>query len=148
MDRRKFIKSSCASCISATVFSSLVLNACTPTQYITGNLDKDGLIVDKNQFKIGNNGSYASFIVVRNDNLLFPICVYRFSDTDYSAIWLKCAHQGAEVNVVGDMLQCPAHGSEYNSRGEVTNGPAVSNLRTFPIEIRQNDLFIDLRKQS
>lgn len=148
MDRRKFIKSSCVTCLSATFLSSLALNACTPTQYITGRLTNDGLILEKEQFKIGNKGSYASFIVVRNENLLFPICVYRFSETDYSAIWLKCAHQGAEVNVVGDMLQCPAHGSEYNNRGEVTNGPAVSNLRTFPVVIRQNEIFIDLRKQS
>ena len=148
MDRRKFIKSSCASCISATLFSSVVISACTPTQYINGKLDKDGLIVNKEQFKVGNKGSYSSFIVVRNENLLFPICIYRFSETDYSAIWLKCAHQGAEVNVVGDMLQCPAHGSEYSNRGVVTTGPATSNLRTFPIEVRQNELFIDLRKQS
>ena len=148
MDRRKFIRSSCASCLSTAIFSSALLTACTPTQYINGTLDKDGLVVDKSQFKIGNNGSYSSFIVVRNENLLFPICVYRFSESEYSAIWLKCAHQGAEVNVVGDSLQCPAHGSEYNNRGEVTNGPAVSNLRTFPIVVRENDLFIDLRKQS
>lgn len=97
---------------------------------------------------MGNKGSFASFIVVRNENLLFPICVYRFSDQDYSAIWLKCAHMGAEVNVVGDTLQCPAHGSEYSNRGVVTNGPATSNLRTFPVVIRNNELFIDLRKQS
>lgn len=148
MDRRNFIRSTCTSCLSATLFSSFLITGCTPTQYISGTLNNDGLIVDKNHFKIGDKGSFASFIVVRNDNLLFPVCIYRFSETDYSAIWLKCAHQGAEVNVVGDTLQCPAHGSEYNSRGEVTNGPAVSNLRTFPVVIRQNDLFIDLRKQS
>lgn len=148
MDRRKFIKSSCASCLSATIFSSALISACTPTQYINGTLEKDGLVVGKDQFKVGNKGSYSSFIVVRNENLLFPICIYRFSDQDYSAIWLKCAHMGAEVNVVGDMLQCPAHGSEYNNRGVVTNGPATSNLRTFPVLVRNNELFIDLRKQS
>ena len=148
MDRRKFIKSSCASCLSATIFTSAFITACTPTQYINGKLDKDGLIIDKDQFKVGSRGSYTSFIVVRNENLLFPICIYRFSEEDYSAIWLKCAHMGAEVNVVGDMLQCPAHGSEYNNRGVVTNGPATSNLRTFPVAVRQNELFIDLRKQS
>ena len=147
MDRRKFIKSTCASCMSATLLSSLI-TSCTPTQYITGTLDKDGLIVQKEQFKIGSKGSYSSFIVVRNENLLFPICIYRFSEQEYSAIWLKCAHMGAEVNVVGDTLQCPAHGSEYNNRGMVTNGPATSNLRTFPVVIRNNELFIDLRKQS
>jgi Rieske Fe-S protein len=148
MDRRKFIKSSCASCLSATLFSSAMLSACTPTQYISGQLEKDGLVVNKDQFRVGNKGSYASFVVVRNENLLFPICIYRFNDEDYSAIWLKCAHMGAEVNVVGDTLQCPAHGSEYNNRGVVTNGPATSNLRTFPVVVRNNDLFIDLRKQS
>ncbi|MBL7700393.1 MAG: Rieske (2Fe-2S) protein [Chitinophagaceae bacterium] len=148
MDRRKFIKTTCSACVPASLLSSFVLNACTPTQYITGQLDKDGLIVNKDQFKIGDKGSFASFIVVRNENLLFPICIYRFNESDYSAIWLKCAHMGAEVNVVGDTLQCPAHGSEYNNRGVVTNGPAVSNLRTFPVVVRQNDLFIDLRKQS
>ena len=148
MDRRKFIRTSCVSCLSATLFSSAVLTACTPTQYISGTLEKDGLIIEKEQFKLGNKGSYSSFVIVRNENLLFPICVYRFSDEDYSAIWLKCAHMGAEVNVVGDMLQCPAHGSEYNNRGVVTNGPATSNLRTFPVVVRGNELFIDLRRQS
>ena len=148
MDRRNFIRTSCVSCFSATLLSSVLLNACTPTQYITGTLEKDDLVVSKDQFKVGNKGSYSSFVVVRNENLLFPICIYRFNDNDYSAIWLKCAHQGAEVNVVGDMLQCPAHGSEYNNRGVVTNGPATSNLRTFPVTVRQNELFIDLRKQS
>ena len=148
MDRRKFIKSSCVSCLTATFLSSALLESCTPTQYINGKLDPNGLIVEKNQFRVGNKGSYASFIVVRNENLLFPVCVYRFSETEYSAIWLKCAHMGAEVNVVGDTLQCPAHGSEYTNRGVVTNGPATSNLRTFLVEVRNDEIFIDLRKQS
>jgi Rieske Fe-S protein len=148
MDRRKFIKSSCVSCLTATFFSSALLESCTPTQYINGKLDPNGLIVEKSQFRVGNKGSYASFIVVRNENLLFPVCVYRFSETEYSAIWLKCAHMGAEVNVVGDTLQCPAHGSEYTNRGVVTNGPATSNLRTFPVEVRNEEIFIDMRKQS
>lgn len=147
MNRRKFIAQSCSACLSATAFAAL-LPACQPTQYVGGTLDKNGLILQKDDFKVGTKGSYSSFIVVRNESLLFPICVYRFSDKDYSAIWLKCAHQGAEVNVVGNLLQCPAHGSEYDNRGRVTNGPAARNLRTFPVVVRQNDIFIDLRKQT
>ena len=148
MDRREFIQTSCASCLSVTLLSSAFLSSCTPTKYTNGKLVDDGLIVDKEQFRVGSKGSYSSFIVVRNESLLFPICIYRFGDDDYTAIWLKCAHMGAEVNVVGDMLQCPAHGSEYNNRGVVTNGPATSNLRTFPVRVEKNELFIDLRKQS
>jgi Rieske Fe-S protein len=124
------------------------LNACSPTRYITGVLNENGLIINKDEFKVDDKGSFNRFIVVRNENLLFPICIFRFSDLEYSAIWLKCAHQGAEVNVIGDMLQCPAHGSEYDNRGNVTNGPAISNLRTFPVEVKNTELFVDLRKQS
>ena len=147
MDRRTFIKQTCTTCIGGAVAATMI-NACSPTKYINGRLNENGLIVDKDQFKVGTNGSFSRFIVVRNESLLFPICIFRFSDQEYSAIWLKCAHQGAEVNVVGDMLQCPAHGSEYDNKGNVTNGPATSNLRTFPVEVSKNELFIDLRKLS
>ena len=94
------------------------------------------------------SSAYRSFLIVRNDALKYPICIYRFSDTQYSALWMKCAHQGAELQASGDYLQCPAHGSEFNNKGQVTNGPASSNLRTFPVSVNNNEIFIDLRKQS
>lgn len=149
MHRRDFIKRSCSACLSVTVLSSLV-TGCTTTRYISGTLGKDGLTISKDDFKIKQKGgtAYSSFIIVRNDALQYPICVYRFSDEAYSALWMKCAHQGAELQVAGDALQCPAHGSEFNNQGRVTNGPASSNLRTFPVTVTNNELFIDLRKQS
>ena len=107
-------------------------------------------MVSRDEFKINQKGNtaYRSFIIVRNDALQFPICVYRFSDEEYSALWMRCTHQGAELQASGDVLQCPAHGSEFNNRGEVRNGPADNALRTFPVTITNNDLFIDLRKQA
>ena len=149
MQRREFIKNSCAACLSMTVLSTLV-SSCVGTKYISGNLGKDGLTISKDDFKINQRGgtAYSSFVIVRNDALQFPICVYRFSDNEYSALWMKCTHQGTELQASGDVLQCPAHGSEFNNKGSVTNGPASSNLRTFPATITNNELFIDLRKQS
>ena len=148
MKRRDFIKSSCTACIGVAGFAG-ALSSCKSTQYSTGKLNKDGLMLAADDFKITYKGktSYRPYIIVRNDALKFPICVYRFSDSDYSALWMECAHQGAEVNAVGSYLQCPAHGSEYDNRGRVTNGPAESNLRTFPVTIENNQLFIDLRKK-
>ena len=61
---------------------------------------------------------------------------------------MQCAHQGAELQASGDVLTCPAHGSEFNNKGVVTNGPASRNLRTFPVTITDNVLFIDMRNQS
>lgn len=148
MKRRDFIQHACTACIALTGVATL-MTGCKTMQSVTGKLNNDGLLLDVNDFKINNNGNpaYRMYVVVRNEQLKFPICVYRFSDTDYSALWMECAHQGAEVNVSGTHLQCPAHGSEYDNRGRVTNGPAESNLRTFPVTVDNGQLFIDLRKK-
>ncbi|MBS1666494.1 ubiquinol-cytochrome c reductase iron-sulfur subunit [Chitinophaga defluvii] len=146
MQRREFIKSSCNACL-AGAFASL-LPSCGAIHYISGNLNRDGILVDIDDFKERKRGksSWRSYIIIRNEELKFPICIYRFSENDYSALWMQCAHQGAEVQVAGSYLQCPAHGSEYNNRGQVTNGPATTNLRSFPVSVINNQIFIDLRK--
>jgi len=149
MNRRDFIKNSCTACLSVTALTSFI-TGCTPTQYLSGTIGKDGVTVGKDQFKVMRNGgtAYSSFIIVRNDALQYPICVYRFNEQEYTALWMKCAHQGAELQASGDVLQCPAHGSEFNNKGMVRNGPASTGLRTFPVTVNEKDIFIDLRKQS
>lgn len=145
MDRRFFIKNSCIACLSATALGEVFIS-CKTNHLATSKLSKDGILVDVKAFELNEKGKYHSYIVVRNEDLLFPICVYRFSENDYSALWMQCAHQGAELNVSGDFLQCPAHGSEYDSKGNVTNGPADRNLRSFPVKVNKTEIFIDLRK--
>lgn len=145
MKRREFLINSCTACMSVSAMAGL-LSSCKSTQFISGSLNKDGILVEKDAFKI-NDKDYRLYLVVRNDELKFPVCIYRFSDTDYTAIWMQCAHQGAELQVAGAYLQCPAHGSEYNNKGHVTNGPAERDLRTFPVTVNNNQLFIDLRKK-
>jgi Rieske Fe-S protein len=147
MYRREFIKNSCGACLSATVLSSII-SSCTATQYISGTLGKDGLFVDTAEFltKQKGNQAYRSFIIVRNDSLQFPVCVYRFNENDYSALWMRCTHQGTELQASGDRLQCTAHGSEFDNKGEVRTGPADRSLRSFPVTVlNNNQLFIDLR---
>src|SRR5688572_11302322 len=131
MLRRDFIKNSCEACLSITVLSTMV-SSCVATKYVSGELQKDGLIVSKDEFNVKQKGgtAYSSFIIIRNDSLLFPICVYRFNDNEYTALWMQCTHQGTELQASGDVLQCPAHGSEFNNKGQVNNGPAGINLRT------------------
>lgn len=145
MNRKNFILKSCAACLGASSVAAM-LSSCATTRFANGKLIEDGLLIDVKEFALKEKNKYRLYVVVRNDELLFPICVYRFNDKDYSAIWMQCAHQGAELNVAGDYLQCPAHGSEYDNKGRVTNGPADRNLRTFSVTINNNQLFIDLRK--
>lgn len=146
MDRRKFIKNSCAACIAATG-AAVALSSCQSAKYISGTLGKDGLTIGAEEFITKQNGKtiYRPFIIVRNEALQYPVCVYRFSEKAYSALWMKCTHQGAELQVSGDYLQCTAHGSEFDNKGTVKNGPADRNLRNFPVTVLQDQLFIDLR---
>lgn len=149
MNRKDFLVNACTACLSVTALSAF-LPSCSSTRYIPGTLATDGLTISKDEFIIVKKGSpaYRSFIVIKNDTLQYPVCVYRFSDQEYTALWMRCAHQGAELQVSGDSLQCPAHGSEFSNKGMVTTGPADNNLRTFPVRVTNNEVFIDLRKQS
>jgi Rieske Fe-S protein len=146
MDRREFIKNSCNTCLSATVISGM-LSSCRATRYISGTLGKDGLFIDATEFITKQNGqkAYRSYIIVRNDALQYPVCVYRFNDNEYSALWMRCTHQGTEMQVSGDRLQCTAHGSEFDNKGSVKTGPADKSLRSFPVTVSDNQLFIDMR---
>jgi Rieske Fe-S protein len=147
MNRREFIANSCAACWGATAVSAL-LSSCSSTRYTSGTLGKDGITVSVDEFKTNKKGrnGYRPFIIVRNESHKYPNYVYRFGGTEYSAVWMRCTHQGAELQASGDQLQCSAHGSEFNNRGKVTNGPADKDLRSFPVTVNNNELFIDLRK--
>lgn len=146
MNRRDFITKSCTACFLATT-AGTILSSCGSTKYISGKLTNDGVLVPTTEFrKGGNKNGYRSFVIVRHDSLQYPICVYRFSETEYSALWMRCTHQGTELQASGDFLQCPAHGSEFNNKGKITSGPADQDLRSFPVVVQQSDIFIDLRK--
>lgn len=146
MDRKSFLKKACTVCVGLPVMSGL-LSGCGSARFVSGNMGNDGIYVDTADFISDDKKGFRSYIIVRNDLLKFPICVYRFSDQLYSALWMECTHQGAELGVSGDYLHCPAHGSEFDKNGTVTGGPADKNLRTFPVTVDQQKLFIDLRKK-
>ena len=90
-------------------------------------------------------GSFTGLQLYKNDRLSYPICIYRNNEKDYAALWMRCTHQGAELQVFGDKLQCPAHGSEFNNQGGLQSGPADIKLRSFPVSIENNQLKISLK---
>lgn len=125
-----------------------LLESCAVSKTIPGNIIQDYITLPFNAFETKNNkkSSLKKYVVIQNDALQYPICVFRFSDTDYSALWMQCTHQGAELQAFGDKLQCPAHGSEFDNRGNVQNGPAETHLRTLPVTIDNNQIKISLAK--
>lgn len=147
MDRRQFVKRGCVACVGSTILGSLI-SSCHPTQYISGTLYDDGIYLSKDDFSYrkGEGTGTKDFIIVQNDKLDYPIYVSKITETEYSALWMKCTHQGGELLALGDHLICPSHGSEFNNKGTVSHGPAENSLRSFPVSLDGNKINIDLRK--
>ena len=143
MERKEFIKTCGFACFGSIIAASL-LESCGSTKMISAEIQNTDLIVPISSFLIKEN-KYRSYLVVHNEKLSYPVCVYRINENEYAALFMRCPHQGAELQVFGDKLQCPAHGSEFNDKGMVMNGPADSNLRTLPVTIQNNQLNISLK---
>ncbi len=146
MDRKEFIKTCGFACVGSIGMTTL-LQSCSTTKILSGKISADDLIVSISDFetKNGNNIYFKKYVVVQNDILQYPICVYRKNENEYTALWMRCTHQGTELQVFGDRLQCPAHGSEFDNKGTVKNGPADLKLRTFPVTIEEKQIKISLK---
>ena len=145
MDRRLFTKT-CIGCLGG-VLAGPFLVGCQSTHYVSGTIESDRLVVMKSEFTYlkKDQAVEREYILVRNDKLEFPIYLYRLSPNEYSAVLMKCSHQGNELNASGDHLHCSAHGSEFDNRGIVAQGPAEKNLRSFRVSTDAEKIFIDLR---
>jgi nitrite reductase/ring-hydroxylating ferredoxin subunit len=108
-----------------------VLEGCGSSKSVEGALEESDLVIPVTAFQ--QKDSFRKYVVVQHEKMKYPICVYRFSETNYSALLMRCTHQGTELQVFGSRLQCPAHGSEF------------SNLRTFPVTQHNNQLYISLK---
>ncbi len=143
MERGDFISTCGFACLG---FSSIamVLQSCVAYKTVPGKIVDDHLLVPISNFI--RRDDFQKYLIIRNDNLQMPIYLFRFSENEYTALNMKCTHQGTELNAYGDKLVCSAHGSEFNNKGDVTNGPAAEPLRSFPIHIDQNNIFISLKE--
>jgi Rieske Fe-S protein len=143
MDRKKFIKNCGFSCLGASSIG-IFLNSCISTRNISASISGDNLVIPKSDFI--KNEKHLQYVIVQNEQLQFPIYVFRFSELEFAALYLRCTHQGNELNAYGDKLVCSAHGSEFDNKGGVTNGPATNPLKSFPVIIDNQNILVSLKK--
>ncbi len=146
MDRKDFIKTCGFACVGGLGMAGL-LQSCSAAKQWSGKIAGDDIIVAVSDFETrkGKNTYFKKYIIIQNEILQYPICVYRFNENEYTALWMRCTHQGTELQVFGDKMQCPAHGSEFDNRGGTQNGPADEQLRTFRVTIERDQLKISLK---
>ena len=141
--RRDFVKMGCAACAGAPF---LLLESCESVHYVQGTMEPTGLSVLQSEFNLATSPpGFRQYVIVRNERLEFPICIYRSNENEFNALLMRCTHQGTELQAFGDHLQCPAHGSEFNSKGQVAQGPAEQNLRVFPVRVEGEKIMVDLK---
>lgn len=144
MNRQEFIKVCGLSC-AGLVSTSLFLQGCSGTKYLNAEINGDFMEIPLSAFEKESGSGLRDYLVVENSRLSYPIAIYRHNENNYTALLMRCTHQGTELRVFGDRLECPAHGSEFTNNGSVQNGPADNELRAFPVLVESEILKIDLR---
>jgi Rieske Fe-S protein len=146
MNRKEFLKKCGFACLGLSAGAHL-MQSCAGAKSLSAKISGDDLIVPLKDFELSRGGqlSHRKYLIVHHDLLQYPICVYRFSAKEFTALLMKCSHQGAELTAYGDKLVCAAHGSEFTNAGDVATGPADKSLRAFPVRISSQQLNISLK---
>jgi len=74
-------------------------------------------------------------------------CVYRIED-GYFATEGICTHEAVHLEdglVMDDEIECPMHQGIFNIKtGEAVSPPACENLKTYPVKIENDLIYIDI----
>lgn len=146
MDRKNFIKSCGFACLGSLGLSS-ILQGCASTNYFANHsASNNQLKVPLSEFVVTENGksNFRKYILLKPQQLNFPICIFRLSESEYSALLMECTHRSCELQNNGNYLMCPCHGSEFNNKGVVQNPPADQNLKSYKVIINNDNLYIQL----
>jgi cytochrome b6-f complex iron-sulfur subunit len=146
MQRKEFIKTCSGLCLVG-LGRAAVLSSCGSANYYAKHTEQENKIeVLKKEFLIQKKGNakQREYVLVTSDQLQTPICLYKHSDEDYTALLMLCTHQGCELTVAGQMLNCPCHGSDFDSRGIVQNPPADKNLTSFKVSTDAEKIYIHI----
>lgn len=79
-----------------------------------------------------------------------PLAVYRIGDEIYVTD-RTCTHGDADLTEgfqEGDKIECPFHGGSFSIKtGQVVNLPCSRPLTTYPVQVIDGIVYIDMPKQ-
>ncbi|MCW3084371.1 MAG: Rieske (2Fe-2S) protein [Bacteroidetes bacterium] len=116
------------------------LSSCAPLPVLKGE-SKDGIIT----VPIISFTEKSNVMIVRNAQLDFDIALVKNSDSDYTALLMKCTHQDNPLSLTKNGLYCASHGSAFDLKGNVTQEPALTPLKKFTTEITNSSILINTK---
>ena len=82
---------------------------------------------------------------VKYDGVQIAVCQV---GQEYFAIHDICTHDGGSLDqgeLVEDRIECPRHGAWFNVKtGKVLSFPAVKDIKTFPVKIENNEIYVEV----
>ena len=86
--------------------------------------------------------------LIRFDHAGATYAIYHAPDGKFYATAGKCTHE--EVNLSGGLvmdyvIECPKHNGQFDYRtGEAKRAPVCINLKTYPVKVEDNRVFIQV----
>lgn len=139
MDRRNFIKKGCSACV-AVAGMGIALQSCTSALPALQVAAKDHKLIVPiaefttqmtNMVRVENNSLGNDILLIKNEN-------------GYTALLMKCTHEGFGLTATGTKLICNAHGSQFDLQGNVIESPALKPLKEFKVTTDTNNVIIHL----
>ena len=146
MNRKDFIRNAGYAFVGGTAAVVLLQNCATSSYFAPHVLSNNQITIKKLEFVQveKNKTTERKYVLVKTTRYDFPVCIYKLSEQNYSALLLKCTHKGCELKPHGDFLSCPCHGSEFSNTGAVQNPPAEENLKTFQVKTDNENIYVQL----
>lgn len=102
---------------------------------------------EENWIEVGPTNSIDEEDVIRFDHQEKTFCVYRLKDGFYATDGI-CTHEAVHLEdglVMDDEIECPMHQGIFNIKsGEAISPPACKDLKTYPVKIDNDKIFIKL----
>ena len=74
-------------------------------------------------------------------------CIYKLADGFYATDGI-CTHENVHLEdglVMDDEIECPMHQGIFNVKtGKALSPPACEDLKTYPVKIEENKIFIQV----
>ena len=90
--------------------------------------------------------------LIRFDHEGRTFAIYRSPDDAYFCTDGYCTHEKvhlADGLVMDHLVECPGHNGQFDYRtGEAKRTPACEALKTYPVKVEGNDVFIDVGESS
>ena len=85
--------------------------------------------------------------IVRFDHSNNTYCIYLLADGFYATDGI-CTHEAVHLEeglVMDGEIECPMHQGIFNIKtGEAVSPPACNNLKTYPVKVEDNKVYIQL----